>query len=237
VRHAGEGGEVTNPDNVVGLDDVLTKWRAWLPLIGPDVARRVLETCIMDVGKLCRAAPAGMVLVPREIVANYRESTHIPRHRRICDSALAAPAGGDVAVGEIGELNGTKLIVGRDEDALARLPKGTKLYTRPQDSAPAGSGEVEAMLDELILSAMNDRDELLGWEASEDTKQLRAALLRKLQQGAAIPPHDAEEYRNIVFNPDERTSAIIRQAQATGWNKCRAWLIAASQGQEGGNDA
>ena len=31
-----------------------------------------------------------MVLVPREIVANYAQSTMIPRHRRICEAVLAA---------------------------------------------------------------------------------------------------------------------------------------------------
>jgi hypothetical protein len=39
-------------------------------------------------------------------------------------------------VAEIGDLNGTKLIVCREEGILARLPKGTKLYTHP--SSPAG---------------------------------------------------------------------------------------------------
>lgn len=216
------GGEVTNPDNVVGLDDVLTKWRAWLPLIGPDVARRVLETCIMDVGKLCRAAPAGMVLVPREIVANYRESTHIPRHRRICDSALAAPAGGDVAVGEIGELNGTKLIVGRDEDALARLPKGTKLYTRPQDSAPAGSGEVEALASRLV--SMSN-----GLHSAHLCTDLRraAALLRKLQQGA--------DYVMVPREPTSKMAALGAIAhKERGMAAAYRAMIAASQGQEGG---
>lgn len=53
-------------------------------------------------------------------------------------AALIAELGQEVgAVAEIGELNGTKLIVGRDEEALARLPKGTKLYA----SSPAHTSE------------------------------------------------------------------------------------------------
>jgi hypothetical protein len=57
------------------------------------------------VNKTPNAAPApddGMVLVPREIVANYANRTHIRRHRRICEAALTAPTsaatpGGPVA--------------------------------------------------------------------------------------------------------------------------------------------
>jgi len=43
-----------------------------------------------------RGVPEDMVIVPREIVANYAVSTGIPRHRRICEAALAprAEAGG-----------------------------------------------------------------------------------------------------------------------------------------------
>jgi len=39
--------------------------------------------------------PGPMVMVPREIVANYLKTTEIPRHRRICEAALKRSDGGD----------------------------------------------------------------------------------------------------------------------------------------------
>lgn len=53
----------------------------------------------------------------------------------------------------------------------------------PQDSAPAGSGEVEKLIDDLIDHAFNDGNEGVEFR-SEQVNTARAALLRKLQQGA-----------------------------------------------------
>jgi hypothetical protein len=89
------------------------------------------------VNKTPNAAPApddGMVLVPREIVANYANSTHIPRHRRICEAALTAPT--SAATPEMVPL----------EDALRQAYEPREYADAfPKDSAatPGGQYEVE----------------------------------------------------------------------------------------------
>lgn len=39
-------------------------------------------------GILDRLREAGYVVAPVEIIGNYARSTHIPRHRRICEALL-----------------------------------------------------------------------------------------------------------------------------------------------------
>jgi hypothetical protein len=82
----------------------------------------------------------------------------------------------EAPVATIGELNGTKLIVGHDDGLLASLPKGTKIYARPDPDVAA-----------LIIDANRLEQKVIALE-------LREARVRALADAWAIHPRINSEF-------------------------------------------
>jgi hypothetical protein len=147
----------------------------------------------------------------------------------------AAPAGGDAAV--CGNCDGSGEVqtgecVNEDDYGKRTCPEcdGTG-----RDSAPAGSGEVEALVQKWRDESESgfDGDGNLSDTWTAQAKRVCAdeltALLRKLKQGA--------DYVMVPREPTSKMAALGAIAhKERGMAAAYRAMIAASQGQEGGNE-
>lgn len=221
---------MTNPDNVGGLLPCpfcgcamqISSSRYWHRVVGDHDG----DCLLFDAdGTIYPATDEGKA----EALATWNR-------RELC---RAAPAGGDD--GRLSNQDDYTVVDCPRCGTCVQFVRKEAQSLRPQDSAPAGSGEVEDVASELERMADDDcrgnDDEPLP--AMQATLRTAAALLRKLQQGAdyvMVPRVPTDEMKR-AFESMVAPYMFLRTGVTLGdFDERYRAMLEASQGQEGGTN-